>query len=66
VPGRPLVDRRSPAAVVLRHVWAHVYAAPFLDEIGDVIAAIGAQRDRAKTVGPVFHHVKRRQPFGMA
>jgi hypothetical protein len=66
MPCRAPVDRRAPTAGVLRHVRAHVQPAQFLDKVGGIVTAVGPQRDRARAVGDVLHHVERRQPFGMA
>ena len=45
---------------------AHVDRAQFLDEIGRIVALVGAQRDGARASGEIFDHVERRQPLGMA
>jgi len=46
MPRRALINRRAPAADILRHMWAHVHAAQFLDEIG------GGPCTSASPVGP--------------
>ncbi len=47
---RAPVDRRAPAVDVLRHVRADVHGAQLVDEIGGVIARVGAEGDAGRPV----------------
>src|SRR3982074_2461537 len=46
VPGmarRAPVDRRAPAAGITGDMWAHIDRAQFLNEIGGIVALVGAE-----------------------
>ena len=43
VAGGAMIDGRAPAADVLGDVWSDVQGAKLLDEIGGIVAAVGAQ-----------------------
>ncbi len=62
---RAPVDCRAPAAGITGDMRAHVDCTQFLDEVGGIVALVGADRDGARAVGEALDHVERRQPFGM-
>src|SRR6202142_2447407 len=63
---RAAVDRRAPPTGVLRHMRAHVHGAQLVDEVGSVIALVGAQADAGRTVGALLDHRQRGDALAMA
>lgn len=58
VPGRAAVDRGPAATGVPRHVRRPPHRAQFVDEVPSIVGLVGAERDRARPVGPGLDHVQ--------
>lgn len=65
VPCRAVVDGGA-AAGILRDLGAYVDGSELLDEVGGVVAAIGAQHDPERAVGMRLDHPQRGKPLEMA
>src|SRR5271170_840831 len=64
--GGAAVDRRAPATLVLRQMRGDRLLTQLHDEVGAVVALVGAQRHRPRPAGMRLDQRQRGQPLGMS
>ena len=64
--GGAAVDRRTPAIGILSNMRGDRFLAQFHDEVADVVALVGPQRDRPQAIRVLLDQRQRGQALGLA